>query len=207
MAQNPLYIDADEEILEVVERLRTATATQLSLIVPHRSKLGQSRLNFQLLHRYAQQLGKQVSVVSAEPAVQQMAAEAGLAVDAAGAPAAQVVAVLPTPNLPPAPTTVAPPMPHSSPDLWVTAAGPGQNPALGAAVGSPPVPAPPPTPTGSAGGPSAAGPYTRQPDRTSESGPIASGLGRPRGAAVRPRPPSGLLPVPLRLSPRLIAIG
>lgn len=77
MATNPVYIESDEEIPEVIDRLRKTSASDVPLVLPVRSRLGQSRFNFQLLRQYATQLGKRVSIISADPAVQQMAEESG----------------------------------------------------------------------------------------------------------------------------------
>jgi hypothetical protein len=50
------------------------------LVLPMRSRIGQSRFNFQLLRNYAARLGKRVTVVCDDPAVQKMASESGFAV-------------------------------------------------------------------------------------------------------------------------------
>ena len=78
MAVNPIYIETEEEIPEVVERLRTSVAEEVPLVLPMRSRLGQSRFNFQILRQYAGRFGKRITIISAEPAVQQMAEESGL---------------------------------------------------------------------------------------------------------------------------------
>ena len=77
MAANPVYIESEEEISEVIERLRRSPSSEIPLVVPARSRLGQSRFNFQLLKQYSAQLGKRVSIISADPAVQRMAEENG----------------------------------------------------------------------------------------------------------------------------------
>src|SRR5882762_6883228 len=50
------------------------------LVLPIRSRIGQSRFNFQLLRNYASRMGKRVTVVCDDPAVQKMAAESGFPV-------------------------------------------------------------------------------------------------------------------------------
>ena len=77
MASNPVYIEAEEEISEVIERLRRSSSSDIPLVLPAHSRLGQSRFNFQLLKQYSGQLGKRVSIISADPAVQRMAEENG----------------------------------------------------------------------------------------------------------------------------------
>jgi Baseplate J-like protein len=78
MATNPIYIETEEEIPEVVERLRTSAAEEVPLVLPMRSRLGQSRFNFQILRQYGGRFGKRITIITPEPAVQQMAEESGL---------------------------------------------------------------------------------------------------------------------------------
>jgi hypothetical protein len=80
MAANPIYVEVEEEIPEVVERLRRADGDDTMLVLPSRSRVGQSRFNFQLLHDYASRMGKHVTVVCDDPAVQKMATESGFPV-------------------------------------------------------------------------------------------------------------------------------
>ena len=80
MATNPIYVETEEEIPEVVERLRRFRGEDTMLVLPMRSRIGQSRFNFQLLRNYAARMGKRVTVVCDDPAVQKMAAESGFAV-------------------------------------------------------------------------------------------------------------------------------
>jgi Baseplate J-like protein len=88
MATNPIYVETEEEIPEVVERLRRFDGEDTMLVLPMRSRIGQSRFNFQLLRNYAARMGKRVTVVCDDPAVQKMASESGFpvfgAVDAQG---------------------------------------------------------------------------------------------------------------------------
>jgi len=80
MATNPIYVESEEEIPEVVERLRRFNGEDTMLVLPMRSRIGQSRFNFQLLRNYAARLGKRVTVVCDDPAVQKMASESGFPV-------------------------------------------------------------------------------------------------------------------------------
>jgi hypothetical protein len=86
MATNPIYVETEEEIPEVVERLRRFDGEDTMLVLPMRSRIGQSRFNFQLLRNYAARLGKRVTVVCDDPAVQKMASESGFAVFGAVGP-------------------------------------------------------------------------------------------------------------------------
>ncbi|HLZ96265.1 MAG TPA: baseplate J/gp47 family protein, partial [Candidatus Dormibacteraeota bacterium] len=86
MAANPIYVEVEEEIPEVVERLRRTRGSDTMLVLPARSRVGQSRFNFQLLRNYASRMGKQVTVVCDDPAVQKMASETGFPVFGAVGP-------------------------------------------------------------------------------------------------------------------------
>src|SRR5438067_10088416 len=86
MATNPIYVETEEEIPELVERLRRYHGEDTMLVLPMRSRIGQSRFNFQLLRNYSARLGKRVTVVCDDPAVQRMASETGFAVFGAVGP-------------------------------------------------------------------------------------------------------------------------
>src|SRR5947207_8290661 len=80
MATNPIYVETEEEIPELVERLRRYHGEDTMVVLPMRSRIGQSRFNFQLLRNYSARLGKRVTVVCDDPAVQRMASESGFPV-------------------------------------------------------------------------------------------------------------------------------
>jgi hypothetical protein len=86
MATNPIYVETEEEIPELVERLRRYHGEDTMLVLPMRSRIGQSRFNFQLLRNYSARLGKRVTVVCDDPAVQKMASETGFPVYGAVGP-------------------------------------------------------------------------------------------------------------------------
>ena len=86
MATNPIYVETEEEMPEVLERLRRYRGDDTMIVLPMRSRIGQSRFNFQLLRNYASRMGKRVTVVCDDPAVQKMASESGFAVFGAVGP-------------------------------------------------------------------------------------------------------------------------
>src|SRR6202163_1119523 len=100
MATNPIYVETEEEIPELVERLRRFNGEETMLVLPMRSRIGQSRFNFQLLRNYAARLGKRVTVVCDDPAVQKMAAESGFPVFGAVGPLGEGIASEPEPPPP-----------------------------------------------------------------------------------------------------------
>jgi len=89
MAANPIYVETEEEIPEVVERLRRTTGQDNMLVLPARSRVGQSRFNFQLLRNYASRMGKRVTIVCDDPAVLKMAQESGFPVFGTVGPAGE----------------------------------------------------------------------------------------------------------------------
>ncbi len=92
MATNPIYVETEEEIPEIVERIRRYPGADTMLVLPMRSRIGQSRFNFQLLRNYAARMGKRVTVVCDDPAVQKMASESGFAVFGAVGPLGEGIA-------------------------------------------------------------------------------------------------------------------
>ncbi|HWO91121.1 MAG TPA: hypothetical protein VNP53_04060, partial [Methylomirabilota bacterium] len=101
MAADPIYVETEEEIPEVVERIRRTSSQDTMLVLPARSRVGQSRFNFQLLKNYASRMGKKVTVVCDDPAVQKMAAETGFAVFGTVGPAGEgIPSQEPTPPAP-----------------------------------------------------------------------------------------------------------
>src|SRR5258708_876704 len=101
MATDPIYVETEEEIPELVERLRRYRGDDTMLVLPMRSRIGQSRFNFQLLRNYAARMGKRVTVVCDDPAVQKMAAESGFPVFGAVGPFGEGIASEPEEPPPP----------------------------------------------------------------------------------------------------------
>ena len=77
MPAQPIYLEVEEEISELIERLRRTSAQDVPVVVPSRSRIGQSRFNFRLLRDYARQFGKRIAIISPDAAVQQLASENG----------------------------------------------------------------------------------------------------------------------------------
>ncbi|HEV2012904.1 MAG TPA: baseplate J/gp47 family protein [Candidatus Dormibacteraeota bacterium] len=73
-----LYVEADEEITDLVDRLRDLSLEdEVTFVVPDRARALQSAMSFRLLKRYADSYGKRVNLVSTDPRLQAMALEAG----------------------------------------------------------------------------------------------------------------------------------
>jgi hypothetical protein len=129
MPAQPIYLDQEEEISELIERLRQTSAEDVPVVVPSRSRIGQSRFNFRLLRDYARQLGKRISIISPEPAIQHLAEENGFNafadLEGYGAPVAEPelayagVAAGPAPPFTPLPVA-APSQPRLLPEALVS---------------------------------------------------------------------------------------
>jgi hypothetical protein len=75
---NVIYVEPDEEITDLVERIRASgEAEELVFVLPLRARVLQSPLNLRLLQQYSRSYAKRTAIVSGEPRVQLMAREAG----------------------------------------------------------------------------------------------------------------------------------
>ena len=73
-----LYVEADEEITDLVDRLRDLSLEdEVTFVVPDRARALQSAMSFRLLKRYADSYGKRVNLVSGDARLQAMALEGG----------------------------------------------------------------------------------------------------------------------------------
>jgi hypothetical protein len=73
-----LYVEADEEITDLVDRLRDLSLEdEVTFVVPERARALQSAMSFRLLKRYADSYGKRVNLISSDPRLQAMSLEAG----------------------------------------------------------------------------------------------------------------------------------
>jgi len=73
-----LYVEADEEITDLVDRLRDLSLEDaVTFVVPERSRALQSPMSFRLLKRYADSYGKHVNVISGDPRLQALSLETG----------------------------------------------------------------------------------------------------------------------------------
>src|ERR1700758_3161802 len=75
-----LYVDPDEEITELVDRIRAAESEKdLVFIFPSHARVLLSPLNLRLLQQYSRSNLKNTAIVSGDPRVQGLAREAGFA--------------------------------------------------------------------------------------------------------------------------------
>jgi hypothetical protein len=74
------YVDIDEEITSVVERLRKARASEIALVVPKRALLIQSIVNLRLLKKEADNLGLSIMMVTQDKLGKLLIEKAGILV-------------------------------------------------------------------------------------------------------------------------------
>jgi hypothetical protein len=75
------YIDIDEEITSIVERLRRSTAKEVVIVVPKRALLIQSIINLKLLKKEADELNKRIIIVTQDKFGKLMVEKTGIAVE------------------------------------------------------------------------------------------------------------------------------
>jgi len=75
------YIDIDEEITSIVERLRRSTAKEVVIVVPKRALLIQSIINLKLLKKEADELNKKIIIVTQDKFGKLMIEKTGISVE------------------------------------------------------------------------------------------------------------------------------
>ncbi len=74
------YIDADEEITSVIDKMKGAEAGTLLLVVPKGASLLQSIVNLKLLKKEADEKGKNIAFVTTDPVGRNLAGQVGIPV-------------------------------------------------------------------------------------------------------------------------------
>lgn len=73
-----IYLETDEEITSVVDKLRKIKTRDITLVAPKRCTLVQSIVNLKLLKRQAKLLSKKIVLVTPDPTGQNLATKAGI---------------------------------------------------------------------------------------------------------------------------------
>lgn len=73
-----VYLELEEEITSVIDKLRRTPTAEVFLVVPKKANLAQSLVNLKLLKKHAGMLGKDVTIVTADPVGLNLAQRAGL---------------------------------------------------------------------------------------------------------------------------------
>ncbi|MEK7170921.1 MAG: hypothetical protein AAB774_01275 [Patescibacteria group bacterium] len=74
----PIYLEPDEEITSIIDRLAKVDETKIAVVVPKNSTMFQSLVNLKLLARQAQKLGKEVAIISSNKIGSRLAKQVGL---------------------------------------------------------------------------------------------------------------------------------
>lgn len=74
----PIYLEPDEEITSVIDKLSQVEDKSLAIVVPKNSTLLQSLVNLKLLQRQAQKLGKSVAIISGNKIGSRLADQIGI---------------------------------------------------------------------------------------------------------------------------------
>lgn len=75
-----IYLEPDEEITSVIDRLRNTAASSIALVIPRGGNLAQSIVNLKLLKKSAEGLNKDISLVSTDRISRNLASQIGLTV-------------------------------------------------------------------------------------------------------------------------------
>lgn len=80
MTRDVIYLDLDDEITSVIDKLENANKKEVALVLPKRAAFLQSIVNMRLLQRAAEDAGKNVVLITNESAILPLAGAAGLQV-------------------------------------------------------------------------------------------------------------------------------
>lgn len=75
-----LYLEPDEEITSVIDRIRGIDDTEIAIVVPRRAGLLQSIINLKLLRFQSEQMKKRLSIVTTDKSGRNLASAVGLTV-------------------------------------------------------------------------------------------------------------------------------
>lgn len=73
-----IYVDVDEEITGIVDKIRSSDSAIQALVLPRRATMFQSAVNMKLLKRAADQDDKKIVLISSEPTVLSLAGATGI---------------------------------------------------------------------------------------------------------------------------------
>lgn len=80
MIEEILYLEPDEEITSVIEKIKELSGSGVSLVIPKNATLIASVINLRLLEREAKRLKKKVSIITQDKIGRKLAAQVGIPV-------------------------------------------------------------------------------------------------------------------------------
>jgi hypothetical protein len=78
MAKGTVYIEADDEITTVIDKVLSAKEDIVAVVLPKRASVFQSVVNLKLLKKASEEAKKRVVLISSEPAIESISAVAGM---------------------------------------------------------------------------------------------------------------------------------
>jgi len=75
-----IYLESDEEITSVIDKLKAIESNSVGLVIPQGASLIQSVVNLKLLQKEAKSLGKEIAVISQDKIGRNLASQIGLTV-------------------------------------------------------------------------------------------------------------------------------
>ncbi len=78
MAKGTVYIEADDEITTVIDKVLSAKEDIVAVVLPKRATVFQSVVNLKLLKKASEESKKRVVLISSEPAIESISAIAGM---------------------------------------------------------------------------------------------------------------------------------
>lgn len=82
LAKKTVYVDVDEEITGIIDKIRSPKESIIALVLPKRATMLHSAVNMKLLKRSADQGGKKVVLITSESTLMALAGAAGIHVAA-----------------------------------------------------------------------------------------------------------------------------
>ena len=78
MKKDVIYVDVDDEITSITDKIISAKATLVALVLPKRCPVLQSSVNMKILQRTTGDAGKNVVLITSEASLLPLAGAAGL---------------------------------------------------------------------------------------------------------------------------------
>lgn len=78
MKKETLYLEADEEITTVIDKVVSSSSKLVAIVLPKRANVFHSSVNVKLLKKAAEEAEKHIVIITSEPVVESIAAVAGV---------------------------------------------------------------------------------------------------------------------------------
>lgn len=75
-----VHVDIDEEITAIFERMAKSKISDFFLVIPNRALVSQTEVNFKILKKKVEDMGKNLAIVTRDPSAMKLASQAGIPV-------------------------------------------------------------------------------------------------------------------------------